>query len=140
MPHNASYTYLFFFWILKVLSKWSLVQILVCYMTNIFNMFKSLNAGDWKLITGTFMTLLKLQWSENLQFFNIWQIAFLIVSYPSFQKIKHWTLDIIGYWVIGVSCWIEMDLEHTHSPPNCSKNSSKLLPLLISINCISLMS
>ena len=40
-------------------------------MTNIFNMFKRLNAGDWKLITGTFMTLLKLQRSENLQFFNI---------------------------------------------------------------------
>ena len=33
-------------------------QILVCCMTNISNMFLE-NAGDWKLVAGTFMILLK---------------------------------------------------------------------------------
>ena len=33
-------------------------QILVCCMTNISNMFW-LNAGDWKLVPGPFMILIK---------------------------------------------------------------------------------
>ena len=29
---------------------------------------------------------------------------FLIVPYSPFQKMKHWNLDIIGYWAIGAGC------------------------------------
>ena len=47
---------------------------------------------------------------------------------------KHWNLDIIGYWVIGAGCQIKKGLELISSPLNCSKDSSKLFPLLISIN------
>ena len=47
---------------------------------------------------------------------------------------KHWNLDIIGYWVIGAGCWIEKDLELSASRPNYSKDSWKLLPLPLSIN------
>ena len=56
-----------------------------------------------------------------------------------FKKMKHWNLDIIGYWVIGAVCEIEKDLELSPSPPNCSKNSWNLLPLHISINWPSLL-
>ena len=41
-------------------------QILVCYMTNISN-----NAGDWKLVPGPFMILLKRQHSQIWPFFVI---------------------------------------------------------------------
>ena len=47
---------------------------------------------------------------------------------------KHWNLDIIGYWVNGAGCSIEKDLRLSPSPPNCSNDSWKLLPLFISIN------
>ena len=39
-----------------------------------------------------------------------------------FKKMKHWNLDIIGYWEIGAGCYFEMDLELNPSPPNCSKD------------------
>ena len=41
---------------------------------------------------------------------------------------KHWNPDNIGYWVIGAGCKIKKDQELSHSPSNCSKDSSKLLP------------
>ena len=56
-----------------------------------------------------------------------------------FKKMKHWNPDIIGYWVIGAGCEIEKDLELSPRPPNCSKNSFKLLFLFISINWPSLV-
>ena len=40
-----------------------------------------------------------------------------------FKKMKHWNLDIIGYWEIGAGCLTEKDLELSPSPPNCSKDS-----------------
>ena len=46
---------------------------------------------------------------------------------------KHWHLDVISYWVIG-RFLNGKDLEPSPSPPNCSKDSIKLLPLLISIS------
>ena len=46
-------------------------QMPVCCMTNISNMFW-LNAGDWELVPGPFMILLKLQYNK------IW--PFLIVD------------------------------------------------------------
>ena len=56
-----------------------------------------------------------------------------------FKKMKYWNLEILGYWVIGADCWIKKDLESSRSPPNCSKDYRKLLPLLISINWPSLV-
>ena len=32
-----------------------------------------------------------------------------------FKKIKHWNLEIIGYWLIRAGCEIEKDLEHSPS-------------------------
>ena len=55
------------------------------------------------------------------------------------KKMKHWNVDITGYWVIRTSCLIEKDLELSPSPPNCSKDSWKLLTLFISINWQSLV-
>ena len=42
---------------------------------------------------------------------------------------EHWNLDIISCWLIGAGCQIEKYLELSTSPPNCSKDSWKLLPL-----------
>ena len=56
-----------------------------------------------------------------------------------FKKMKYWNLEILGYWVIGADCWIKKDLESSRSPPNCSKDYWKLLPLFISINWLSLV-
>ena len=44
---------------------------------------------------------------------------------------KHWNLDIVGYWVIGAVCEIEKDLKLSPSPPDCSKDSLKLLPFYL---------
>ena len=55
------------------------------------------------------------------------------------KKIKHWNHDIMGYRVNGAGCKIEKDLELSPSPSNCSKNSWKLLSLLISSHCPSLV-
>ena len=40
-----------------------------------------------------------------------------------FKKMKHWNLDIVGYWGIWADCKIEKDLEPNPSPPNFSKVS-----------------
>ena len=50
-----------------------------------------------------------------------------------FKKMKHWNLDIVGYWVIGAGCEIEKDLKLRPSPPDCSKDSLKLLPFYLSV-------
>ena len=56
-----------------------------------------------------------------------------------FEKMKHWNLDRIGYWVIEAGCYIEKDLGLIPSPLNCSKDSWKLLSLFISISWPSLV-
>ena len=78
-------------------------QILVCCMTNISNMFW-LNAGDWKLVPGPFIILLKWNYSKILAIFNSWHLHFYISLIHHFQKMKHGRIDIIGYWVIGAGC------------------------------------
>ena len=45
------------------------------------------------------------------------------------KKMEHWNLDIISCWLIGAGYQIEKYLELSTSPPNCSKDSWKLLPL-----------
>ena len=70
-------------------------QILVCCITNIYNTFLRLkiNAGDWKLVPGPLMTLLKWQYSKIWQFFNRWHLPFLKVLYLPFQK--KWNTGIL---------------------------------------------
>ena len=52
---------------------------------------------------------------------------------------KRWKLDVIGFLVIGASCYIKKDLELIPIHPDCSKGFRKLLPLHISIRWPSLM-
>ena len=94
--------YAYFFWILNTI-KMKFGQILVCYMTNISNMFW-LNAGDWKLVPGPFMILLKWQYSEIWSFLivDIWHFEMSCIHL--FKKMKHWNHYIIGYGVIGAGC------------------------------------
>ena len=61
---------------------------------------------------------------QDLAIFNGRHIPILIALYLPCQKMKHWNLDLFGYWAIGAS----------PSPPNCLKDYWKLLLLLISIN------
>ena len=39
--------------------------------------------------------------------FTIFNCALFTFS----EKVNHWNLDVIVYWVIGAGCWIEKDLE-----------------------------
>ena len=70
--HNASYTYAYCFWILSPI-KIKFGQILVCYMTvwQTFLTYFWLNAGDWKLVPGSFMILLKWQYSKIWSFLMV---------------------------------------------------------------------
>ena len=43
------------------------------------------------------MILLKGQYGKICQFFNSLHLSFLFVPYLTFQKVKHWNLDITGY-------------------------------------------
>ena len=52
---------------------------------------------------------------------------------------KHWKLDIIGYWVTGAVYLIKKGPELFRSPPYHSNDFRKILTLLISINCLSLV-
>ena len=65
-------------------------------MTNISNMFLA-NAGDWKLVPGSFMFLLKERYSEIRPLFNSWHLPFLNVPDSPCQKMKHLNLVIIPY-------------------------------------------
>ena len=71
--------------------------------------------------------------------FNGSHLPFWNILIHLFKWMKHWNIDIIGYWVNGAGCSIEKDLEHNPSPPNCSKDSWKFLPLFITTNWLSLM-
>ena len=72
--------------------------------------------------------------------FNGWHMPFLTVLFIHFfKKMRHWNLDIFGYWVIGAVCYMKKDLISSRSPPNCSKEYSTLLPLFISFNWPSLV-
>ena len=80
------------------------------------------------------MVFLKWQDSKIWPFLMVDMYHFPLPLIHLFKKKKRRNLDIIGCWVIRAGSWIEKDLEPSSSPPNCSKDSRKLLPLLISIN------
>ena len=126
------------FWIVSTI-KMKFGQILVCCMTNISNMFLT---PCWRLETSCrpFYGFIKTTNSEIWPFSIVEIYHFWLFLIQIFKKMEHWNLNIIGYWVIGAGCWIEKDLELIPSLPNCSKDSWKLLPLLISINWPSLVS
>ena len=75
--------------------------------------------------------------SRSFTMLNIYHAQFSVI-YP-FKKIEHLKLDIIGSCVIGAGCYIEKSLELSPSPPNCSEDFRKLLPLFTAINRLSLV-
>ena len=93
-----------------------------------------MNVWDWKLVPGSFKILLKWQYSKIGPFLMVDIYQFYLSFIHLFKKLKHWNLDLFGYWVIGAGCLIKKDPESSRSPPNCSKDYWKLLLLLISIN------
>ena len=111
MLHYGSYTYAYFFWVLSTI-KMKFGQILVYCMTHISNKFL---AQCWSLETSSRPLMILLKW----QYRTIW--LFLIIDIHHFQMF-----------------FVNLSPPPT-SPPNCSKNSGKLLPLVISINCQSLV-
>ena len=132
MLHNGSYAYTYFFWILRPI-KMKLGQILVCCLTNIFNIFLA-QCCRLQTSSRSFYDFIKTTIGQDLAVFNSWRLPFLIVSYSPFQKMHHWNLNIIGPWVIWAGCYIGKNLEPSPTPPNCLKDSWKLLLLLISIS------
>ena len=85
------------------------------------------------------MIILKRQYSKILPFLLVDIYHF---NWPLFifwkKNMKHWNLDIIGYWVIGTGCQIKKDLEKVsvlkRSKDLCSKDFWKLFPLFIPIS------
>ena len=97
MSYNASQTHAYFFWILSPI-KMKFGQILVCWMTNISNMFL---AECWRLGTSTklFYDFIKMKIQQDMAIFNGWHIPFLIVLYSPFQKRE--TLESCHVWLLS---------------------------------------
>ena len=104
-------------------------QILVCCMTNISNMLW-LNPGDWKLVPGLFMILLKWQYSKICPFL----IVDVFVPYSLFQKneaLESWHDWLLSNWSSLLN-WKGPGTKPQSS--NCSKSFRKILLLLTSIS------
>ena len=73
---------------------------IVCCITNISSMFL-LNAGDWKLVPGSFIMLLKWKYSKSLPFLiaNIYHfyVPLMHLSKNKIKLKKNWNLDVTGY-------------------------------------------
>ena len=72
-------------------------QILVYYMTNIFNMFL---AQCWRLDTSSrsFYDFITNTIKQDLVIVNSWYLPFLNNSYSPFKKKKHWNLN---HWLLS---------------------------------------
>ena len=130
LVHNGSYSYVYLFLILSTI-KIKFGQILMCCMANISNMF---SAQYWRLDTKSrpFYDYIKTEIQRDLVIFNWWRLPFLIVPFSSFQKgeaLESWRNWLLSIWSRLLN-WKEL----SPSPPNCSKDSWKELPLLISIS------
>ena len=79
------------------------------------------------------MILLKWQYSNFWSLLIVDIYHFWLSFIHLFKKMKHWNLDITGYWVIGTGCQIVKDLELSSSLSSCSKDSWKLLLWLLSV-------
>ena len=85
-----------------VLSKWNLVKYLCAAWKTFLTCFW-LNAGDWKLIPGPFMILLKRRHSDIWPFLiaDIYHFKCPLFTFSKKKKKNEtWNLDIIGYWVL----------------------------------------
>ena len=111
-------------------------HILVCCLTNFSKMFL---AQYWRLETSSrpFMILFKWKYNKSWPFLIVYIYHLWLSFIHLLKKMKHWNLEIIGYWVTGTGCLIGNDLELSPSLSSCSEDSWKLLPLLVSINCLS---
>ena len=113
-------------------------QVLVCCMTNISNVSF---AQCWRLETSSrpFNGFIKTTIKQDLVIFNSWHIPFSVVPYSPFQGNE--TLESWLNWLL--SNWRRLlnwkGLELSPSPPNCSEDFSKLLPLLMCIDWPSLV-
>ena len=97
----------------------------------------------WRLKTSSkpFYDFIEITIQRNVAISNSWYLPFLIAPYLSFQKsetLESWYNWLLSDWTRllnwkGPGTWI------CSSPPNCLKNSWKLLPLLISISWPSLL-
>ena len=102
LPHNGSCTrkvhimeVAYFFWILST-TKIKFGQILqYCTVWQTFQTCFLLNAGDWKLIPGPFMILLKQQYSKTQPFFRGH-----IFNCPLFTFSRKWNTGILTLLVI----------------------------------------
>ena len=129
MLHNGNYPYAYFFWILHII-KMKFSQVLVNFVADFSNIFF---VQCWRLKTSSRPFHDFNRMSIDLSIFSSWHLPFLIVPYSSFQNMMHRKVYMIGYWVIEAGWSTEKGLEHSPSPPNFSKDSWKLLPLLVSI-------
>ena len=84
----------------EVLSRWNLVKYLRAVRETFLTCFW-LSVGDWKLVLGSFMILLKWRYSKIWPFLIVDIYHFYLHLIHLFKKIKNWNLDIISYWVIG---------------------------------------
>ena len=91
--HDENYTFAYFFWILSTIKK--IGRILVCCLRNTSNMFLAKKT--------LFISLLKWQ-QPDLAIFNSLHLPFWNVPL-TISKMKHWNLDIIGYWVVIGADW-----------------------------------
>ena len=81
----------YFFWILSP-TKMKLSKILLCFLTNISNMFLAL---CWRLETSSrpCYYFIEIAIGEDLAIFNSWHLPFFIIPYSSFQK--QWNTGIL---------------------------------------------
>ena len=105
--YNGSYTFAQF--LLNPI-KMKFGEILVCLITNMFNMFL---AQCWRLGTRSrsYYNFNEMAIWQNLSIFSSWYYPFLIVLYLNFRKIEKLETWLIGYWVIRTGCYIEYGLE-----------------------------
>ena len=97
--HNASYTFAYFFWILRTI-KMKFGQTLACCRTNIFCM--SL-AECWRLEASSrlFYDFVKMKIQQDLTIFNGWHMPFSVVLYSPYQKnetLESWHIWFLSNW------------------------------------------
>ena len=99
--HVGSRTCAYFFRI-PIVIKMKFGQIQECCITNFSNMFL---VQCWGLegSSNPFYDFIKITiWQDLAIFNNIYHFDISLIHL--FKKMKHWNLDISGYWVIGAGC------------------------------------
>ena len=89
-----------FYELLGIFSKILLTLKLIEYCKDTTQTFLTcfpLNAGEWKLVPGSFMILLKRHYSNIWPFLTVDIYHFHMSLIHHFKKMKHWNPDIIGY-------------------------------------------